>query len=225
MDCFCCLPNNPVDDSELIDDYDYELTESEQKYYEGTYSKVTTYSELIDSNLQFFEGKLQQTFYYSAQWGKSPDQNNHAELATGNLISLHKKYRVYTFNGQSNYEDPEHDYIQRSYLGFLIEKEQLDKVHKKLINDFRIWTICTNPDYSIYGKDEKFFMLDLTLDGGEACTIWNFQTCSRPLDDMSEFDNVNKIVKKLITCWIICKDYCSPYTADQILLEHFEKHN
>ncbi len=214
MGSYCCAPKY----TDI-----YTLNDSDDQNYIDTYSNVKTYQDLLDSNIKFFNGTLKKTYYYLAPWGEGEDQNDHAIKSTNNLIKLHQLYQVYTVDGQSNYSDPEYGYYQRSYLGFLVEISTLSKVYEKLLNDPRIWLICTLSNGNTIGSDiDSIEPIDLTLDADEPYTVWSSVTCLRPHDNMSEFENVNKIIKKLVSCWIICRDFCTPHTADQILVEYFD---
>ena len=42
----------------------------EYKDYKETYDSVKDYSDLLKTNLMFFRGELEETFYYLAPWGK-----------------------------------------------------------------------------------------------------------------------------------------------------------
>jgi hypothetical protein len=67
------------------------------------YNNVQDFTDLLNTNVMFFEGKLLRTYYYYAKWGEGEDQNNHAIVSTNNLIQLTKFNRLFTINGQSSY--------------------------------------------------------------------------------------------------------------------------
>ena len=192
------------------------------------YEKVKDYSDLLNTNLMFFKGELSETFYYGSKWGEGEDQNDHAIVSTKNLIELTEKYRIFTVNGQSSYSDKYTK--QRSYLTFYMEEYLFEKIYNRLMNDSRIWVIFNGPvsdvsdvseyDFKEIGSDDsETKRIVLTLDCGEPYSIWNSKYCYRYEDNFS-YDKVNNILKKLIYCTIIRKDFSEDPTADSVLLEH-----
>ena len=187
------------------------------------YDSVKDYSDLLNTNLLFFKGDLEETFYYCSPWGKGEDQNNHAIVATNNLIELTKKYRIFTVNGQSSYSD---QYTkQRSYLCFYMEAETFEKIYNKLYNDDRIWIICNGPvldkkdyDFEEIGSVDSKKSIVLTLDCDQPYSIWDKKYMYRYEDNFS-CNNVTNILKKLFYCIIIRKDFSEEPNADDILIE------
>jgi hypothetical protein len=191
------------------------------------YSKVNTFSDLLDTNIKFFRGEINETYYYGAPWGKGEDQNNHAIVSTENLIKLTKDHRIFSTNGQSSYSDKVTD--QRSYLMFYMEKETFEKIKEKLLKDERIWTIF------IQRKDLFFFKnfsitsslhpsinkIVLTKDVGYPYSIWKCDEEARLEFEETCFDNINDILKETIYCLIVCKEWNTEPNADTILLNHF----
>lgn len=214
------------------------------------YLKVQNFNDLLITNIMFFEGNLLKTYYYSESWGKGKDQNNHAILSTNNLIKL-TKHRLFTINGQSSYtnfnelniikinnkikyfskycfcnlyikklykdlkKEEKKITIQRSYLFFYIEKETYEFLFKKLKKDKRIWYYIIAPNmvsihnipYSkIYFTDEH---TAFTIDNN-----WRKY-------EKSQYKNINEILDKLYLCMVCCKKYSTPYTIEDILIEHF----
>lgn len=189
------------------------------------YKEVKNYSDLLETNLMFFKGEINETFYYLAPCGKGEDQNDHAIVSTNNLIELTEKYRIFTVNGQSSYSD--YCTKQRSYLCFYMEENVFEKIYNKLRNDPRIWVIfygaLENKDneydfYEIASIDTKLQIV-LTLDCDEPYSIWKSKYCYRYEDELS-YKSVNKILKGLIYCIIIRKDFCILPNADDVLIEH-----
>lgn len=172
--------------------------------------------------------KISETYYYSASWGKGEDQNNHAEVATQNLIELTKKHRIFTTNGQSNYYDKTTD--QRSYLVCYMEKQTYNSLYKKLLDDSRIWTVFIIPEeynlsnlWSFINYKEITSLppitkrVVLTLDCKESYSVWRREIEARQEYEMTIFNNINNILKNTVYCIIICN---KEPTADSILLKH-----
>ncbi len=199
------------------------------------YKKVKDFTDLLNTNLMYFRGELCETYYYGAPWGKGEDQNNHAEVSSENLLKLTEKHRIFTTNGQSSYTDKTTD--QRSYLSFYMEKETFTRVHKKLLEDPRIWTtfilksdnkflnlLCSSFKYdeiSSLSPDKKRIVL--TLDCKEPYSVWTRDTEAREEFESSAFENINTILKETVYCFIVCKLWNTEPNADTILLNHLEE--
>ena len=84
------------------------------------YLKIQNYDELLQTNIDFFNRKIDKTFYYDERWEYEED---HASTSTTSLIELARR-RVFTFNGQSA------DKHQRSYIEFFIPSEIVEKIRK-----------------------------------------------------------------------------------------------
>ena len=170
------------------------------------YNSVRDYSDLLETNLMFFKGDIEETFYYGTAWGKGEDQNNHSIVSTNNLIELTEKYRIFTVNGQSSYED--YCTKQRSYLCFYMEEDVFQKIYDKLLNDNSIWVVCNGPIDSkieqIGSVDPEIDRIILTLDLDEPYTEWNKKHSYRYEDNFS-YNKVSNILKKLFYCFIIKK--------------------
>jgi hypothetical protein len=201
------------------------------------YLKVKDFSDLLETNIKFFKGEFEETYYYYSPWGKGEDQNNHAQVATQNLIELTEKYRIFTTNGQSSYSDKVTD--QRSYLVYYMEKETFEKIKEKLLNDDRIWTIFfikkedggnflnifknifSDKYYEVSSlKNIRIKRIVLTLDCGEPYSVWTRDSDARSGDE-SDYKNIKNIINECVYCLIVCKKWNKDPTADSILLEHF----
>lgn len=214
--------------------------------YEYDYNRVKDFTDLLESNLKFFKGDLSETFYYYAKWGEGEDQNDHAIVSTNNLIELTEKYRIFTVNGQSCYNDEKTD--QRSYLNFYMENETFEKIRYKLLEDDRIWTIfiikkeeeensylkyfkCirevlfgyyeTNY-YEISSIDKSKTKIILTMDCKEPYSIWNRELDCRLEYETNIFENINEILKNKVFCLIVRKEYNKGPNVDEILLNYFK---
>jgi hypothetical protein len=200
------------------------------------YLKVKDFSDLLKTNLKFFKGELPETYYYGAPWGKGEDQNNHYEVSTQNLIKLTDKYRIFTTNGQSTYSDEVTN--QRSYLISYMEPETFEKINKKLLNDKRIWTvfILKNKEKSFTENIENMFnnnyieisslnnnikRIILTLDCGSPYSVWRRDIEARD-EYESCYENIKNIIKDMVYCLIVCKEWDTEPSADTIFLEHIE---
>ena len=227
------------------------------------YANVQDFTDLLNTNIMFFEGKLPHTYYYLAKWGEGEDQNNHAIVSTNNLIQLTKSYRLFTINGQSSYTNlNEHaiemavnklmeidhnciynmfsgcfdNYIielnllrsraymnlekeenkvtiQRSFLEFFMEIKTFDSIKNKLYNDERIWFCIVTPDMKII-TNMPTRKLGLTND----YTIFTVDSIWRDFE-RSPYDNINKILDSLYLCHVCCREFSTPYTADNIMIE------
>lgn len=187
------------------------------------YKSIKDFSDLLQSNIDFFNGKLNETYYYGSPWGKGEDQNNHAEVSTQNLIELTKN-RIFTTNGQSNYYDKTTD--QRSYLVCYMEKDTYNCIHKNLLEDSRIWTVfILAKEYSINYSEitslsPKKKRIILTLDCKQPYSIWTRGLEAREEYETTVYDNVNNILKETVYCIIVCKEWNKGPSSDSILLEY-----
>lgn len=206
------------------------------------YESVTNFSDLLVTNLKFFNGELKETYYYIAPWGKGENQRNHANTSTNNLIELTEKHRIFTVDGQSSYTDK--TTRQRSYLECYIEKDLFDRIKDELLSDPRIITTFiirheyTNPIKSFfaeYSTDLRYTInssipkgksiINLTMEDDRPYT--NFRIDPIAFEDglprPSQYPHIRNILYDTIFCFIVCRDYSTPYTADKILLEHLRR--
>jgi len=184
------------------------------------YKNIHTYSDLLETNIKFFNNEIDETYYYGGKWGFSEDQNNHADVATKNLIEL-TKYGFFTVNGQSSYNDKYID--QRSYLIFYMHKDTFNNLQNKLLNDNRIWTVFILPDYSIISNyDKSKENIFLTLFNGKECTIFPIKSYMRD-EYLSNYKNIENILTNSVYCIVICKEFNKEPNSDQILLELINK--
>lgn len=237
-------------------------------FYNKVYKKVENFTDLLETNIKFFNRDIPCTYYYGATWGDGKDQNNHAIVSTKNLIELTQNHRIFTINGQSSYTNmneeaveeatqkiekiekdiknhrsdyfifaeyfddvliklnksldiafenlkKEHNKItmQRSYLEFFIEESTYDSIIDKLIKDNRIWYCIIKPNYKIV-TNIKTRKISLT----DEYTIFTVDTEWREYEK-SGYPNIDCLLDKLYLCIIVCRDFGTPYTADDILLE------
>jgi hypothetical protein len=162
----------------------------------NTYNNVKNFTDLLETNLKFFRGDIEETYYYCAKWGDGQDQHDHAMVSTNILIDLTRKHRIFTVNGQSSYSDEKTD--QRSYLFCYMEKETFQRIKNKLLEDDRIWTffIVKKDNENIFDKiygyidpyhgyyeisslDKSKTRIVLTMDCKEPYSIlhlWRFKT-------------------------------------------------
>ncbi len=193
------------------------------------YSQVKTFSDLLETNLQFFRKEVEETYYYCAKWGEGEDQNDHALVATDNLIRLTRDYRVFTTNGQSSYSDWCTD--QRSYLFCYLESETFNSVKQSLLQDPRIWAVfitreqgCLFPKYTeISSLPSSTKRIVLTLDDKQPYSVWRRDNSIREEYESTEFPKVNEILHQTVFCVIIRKEWNKRPNADEVLLEHLEK--
>jgi hypothetical protein len=106
---------------------------------------------------------------------------------------------------------------QRSYVEFFIEKEQYEMIRSKMGKDNRIWYCVMTPELKIM-TNIPTHKVCLTDD----YTIFRVDKMWREYHE-SEYENINNILKNLYLCIIVCKDFGSPYLADEILLEYLTK--
>ena len=109
------------------------------------YTKVKDFSELLQTNIDFFKGKLKEPYYHWYPLKSTEDQDNHCEILTKNLINLHQIYRIFTTDFQTSFSDKNID--QRSYLVCYMEKKTFNSIYKNLLDDTRIYTIFILKQY------------------------------------------------------------------------------
>lgn len=205
-----------------------------------TYNNVKNFTDLLETNINFFKGDMEETYYYFAKWGEGEDQNDHAIVSTEILIELTEKFRIFTVNGQSSYSDETTD--QRSYLQFYMEKETFEKIKNKLLKDNRIWTIfiIKKDEEDIFDKLFKYFdeyyqyyeissidketkRIVVTLDCKEPYSIYRREVEARAEHEMTEFATINSILKNLVYCIIINKEFNKGPNVDEILLKYLQE--
>lgn len=193
------------------------------------YKKVKDFSDLLKTNIDFFKGKISETYYRTSL-------NNYTEVSTQNFIELTKKYRIFTTNAQSNYYDKTTD--QRSYIICYMEKDRFESVYKTLLDDSRIWSVfilakeykILNLCYSINYSEITSLLpsqkrITLTLDCKQPYSVWTRGLEARKEYESTSYDNINKILKDTVYCIIICKEWNKGPTADSVLLYHLDKLN
>jgi hypothetical protein len=103
---------------------------------------------------------------------------------------------------------------QRSFVEFFIEKESFDVIKTKMGKDNRIWYCVMIPELKLL-TNMPTHKVCLTDD----YTIFTVDKMWREYHK-SSYQNVDKILDTLYLCIIVCKDFGSPYLADEILLEY-----
>ncbi len=102
---------------------------------------------------------------------------------------------------------------QRSYLEFFVEPLVLNKIKNYIINDSRIW-------YCIIGPNK---LIDTNMPRSKIFLGNNnnfYTTVSEQRDKYkSIYPNINKILDSLYLCMVVCKDFQTEYTADDIMME------
>ena len=197
------------------------------------YTKVKDFSELLQTNIDFFKGKLKEPYYHWYPWKSTEDQDNHCEILTKNLINLHQIYRIFTTDFQTSFSDKNID--QRSYLVCYMEKKTFNSIYKNLLDDTRIYTIFivkqyqSSINYSNYSNYSEITSLSpkqkrvvLTLDRKEPYSVWTRGIEARKEYETTTLDNINNILKDTVYCMIICKEWNKNPTAESILIENIE---
>lgn len=131
------------------------------------YSAVSTWDDLIQTNIDFLEGRLQSTFYYLAPWR---DDMQHNE---DNLLKLHKEHKIFTFNGQEGSFKKQ----QRSYLNFICSYDLGNKLKDVLLKDERLYVChaCAKTQEQFNNYPSEHF--PLTYNNGKEFTWFNLKGC------------------------------------------------
>jgi hypothetical protein len=177
------------------------------------YLKIQNYDELLQTNIDFFNRKIDKTFYYDERWEYEED---HASTSTTSLIELARR-RVFTFNGQSA------DKHQRSYVEFFIPSEIVEKIYAFMEVDPRVWVHFEwKNGLSWSSVDSKKVALTRT-DKKKVCTEWKNVIGGSRIGGLWNYPNIDAILSEMAYGIVISRHY-NKGDAGQILLDWiFEK--
>lgn len=179
--------------------------------------QIESYNDLLHMNLQFFDGKLEKTFYYDGKWGEE-DGETHLP-STPTLIKLTKN-NIFTFNGQSPSS------LQRSYVEFFIPSEMVEKIYAYMECDSRIWVQFEWKNGQVWSSiDEYVKKIALTkTKTNKVCTEWNnhYDFDSR-IGGIYLFPTIQSILSKMAYGIVICRDYGKNEKTEDILFEYIRK--
>lgn len=186
------------------------------------YHNIQTYDELLQTNLDFFKGKIDSTFYYHEKWTYEED---HFSSSTSTLVELTHN-NVFTFNGQSPSPN------QRSYVEFLMPSEMVEKIYAYMEVDPRIWVQFEWKNGLLWSSiDSKKIALTRT-DKKKVCTEWhnaewqnvNDGKIGNRIGGLWDYPNIEKILSEMVYGVVICRDF-NKDNAEQILLDWISKKN
>jgi hypothetical protein len=107
--------------------------------------------------------------------------------------------------------------MQRSYLEFFIEPTLLDKIKHFIMNDCRIWYYIIEPDK----------ITSTNMPRTKICLSYNNNIYNTAFERRekykSNYPNINVILDSLCLCMIVCKDFHTKYTADDIMIEYMKR--
>lgn len=102
------------------------------------YDNVRTWEDLINTNVNFLEGLLHQTFYYGCEFHDHHYMNG-VDKIEQDLIRLHVNHSIFTHNSQ-NVKFTNTSTWQRGYVSFVCENDP--SLVQKLLDDTRIYTFA-----------------------------------------------------------------------------------
>lgn len=182
--------------------------------------QIETYDDLLKMNLQFFDRKLDKTFYYDGKWAEEDGETHLPSTLT--LIQLAKN-DIFTFNGQSPSS------VQRSYVEFFIPSEMVEKIYAYMESDIRIWVQFEWKNGQIWSSiDEYVKKIALTKnDKKKVCTEWHngYDFHSR-IGGTYLFPNIQSILSKMAYGIVICRDFGKNEKnekSEDILFEYIRK--
>jgi hypothetical protein len=91
-----------------------------QAYYEHLdkmYGRVSTWEDLVDTNLAYVNGKHRSSFYSMAPFSQSDLFTCHKEI-----VQLHREHGIFVHDGQPGYID-NYNISKRSYISFVAQKD------------------------------------------------------------------------------------------------------
>ncbi len=203
------------------------------------YANVKTWDDLCQTNLDFFDEKINETFYH---FGKLNDESLYTPGFLEDLIKLNKKC-IFTYNSQPGENTP---YCkQKSYLSFCCEYEIGIKLMLKLLanNDLYFMILYysnINPIYFDNFPEERYNLTNIyghlhlpghTEDKWIKGTNWNrwshienlsikepyLYSCSRRC--IGENSLVSTLLLNSIEIFIAHKEYNETFSAPKKLLE------
>lgn len=166
------------------------------------YGEIQTYEELLETNIEFLEGKREKTFYYGSEWEWRGDENKNI---TSTLVTL-AKCGVFTYHSQLSTKD------QRSYLAFFMSSEMVEKIYAYLEanpciwvqfewKNGLVWSSIESKSISLKKSAKKVWVNEME----ERITAW-------------QYPRIESILSKMVYGMIICRDYHHHEEACSILL-------
>lgn len=100
------------------------------------YKHVSTWDDLIDTNVAFLEGRNKCSLYY---FNSFYDEYYHDGMfkIEDNLLHLHREFGIFTHNGQNGSVN-QYNICQRSYLNFVCPRNE--GMVERLLADTRLYT-------------------------------------------------------------------------------------
>lgn len=188
------------------------------------YKKVRTYDDLLQTNLDWFNRKINQTFYYGMPWGEiDSDQIDHSITSGENLKNLTKN-GVFTVNGQSFHCD-DNGTKQRSYVTFFMERDKFVSIVDQLKADDRIWFDVIDANNNQWSTIEES-VVTLTSDFDEPYTTYpmsvDWSDAEKNISGVDDYPIIKSILlgENMVFGIVIRKEFCKAPTADAVLLEH-----
>ena len=123
------------------------------------YKEVKNWSDMINTNIDFMNGKIDRTFYHGGPLDDETLDKRNKGLFLNQCIELNK-LQLFTYCSQPYryYEDEEDeticDYHQKSYVYFLCEPHIGPKLYKELLKDERVFISYEN--YTLKTMTDNF---------------------------------------------------------------------
>jgi len=203
---------------EYVSDSESEESESEYgfSYEKERYQSIKRFDQLLKINIDFLENKIDGTYYYAGPFGNCKDH----EPRRPYLVNLHKKYKLYTIDGQPNLVSE--SLVQNSYLEFIT----MEKIGKELIplllNHPDLYTCISTRHYQKDNFPSNKFNLTKTKKQDEEWnygTNWHRYEKYHISETQTPYPNINKILKLSYLFFIVVKDPTTCKEADEILLD------
>ncbi len=220
------LPDPPgafVFTSNMVTDGEYTALDIDLDQY---YKNVKTWDDLIQTNIDFIEGRQPYTFYYCTTFHDHAYRDGTYKIEE-DLLRLHKEFGIFTENGQNSVFTPTHK--QRGYLDFVCQKDQA--LVDRLLADQRIYTFVRseNTDGTSEIEHNCPDRIDLTLPYGAVFSLQLWEEDNELLSLSEDIPNVYSLLEDAMFITVCMRDFPKPYErvleATRCLLDALEGRN
>lgn len=189
-------------------------------YIYQLYKDVKTYQDILDINIRYFNGDVDEILTTSVPFYENYDTYVYSRQT---LIELTNKKIYYCCGNPSiHIMNDEHVVKQRSDIYFLIDIDTAELLKNYLFTDHRIYVSMYYPNGNyIDNMPLDSETLPLSYSNDDVLTSWlrnhNKFSDSKAYIDLDDIEN---IFDKLVECSIICVDFDSEEPVENILLSY-----
>ena len=178
------------------------------------YSSVEDWNDLIETNLLFLSGEIEETFYHGGKL------NSETTYFLNDIIELNKK-GLFTYTSQPYVYNK-----QRSYLSFHCERKLIKKLLNKLKENKKIYFSCRTDDEYIDNIKQDRLNLSRKKRRGKwiRYTNWWKSHCSETpeLESLAQDDypNVHELLEDTASFEVIANNFKEDVSIPNIVLNY-----